>query len=69
MKSTPQKAQVIYPTRTANEDVILVKCQPGYGCLDVENFKKLLRNANNTETYIQQLMNLLEQLAEPIESK
>jgi hypothetical protein len=45
----------------------MVKCMPGFACLDLENFKHLINNSNNTEVYIQQLENLLKELADPIE--
>jgi len=52
--------------RTAKEEVILVKCAEGYACLDFDNFKQLLKNEVNTETYIEQLHNLLNELATPV---
>ncbi len=63
MKSGPTKAQVVMPQRSPTEEVILIKCQEGYACLDIDNFKKLLHNEVSTETYIQQLKNLIDQLA------
>lgn len=66
MKSTPQKAEVVMPLRTPKETVTLVKCQEGYACLDIVNFKQLLVNDTNTEIYIEQLLNLLNELAEPV---
>lgn len=67
MHSRPEKAQAVLPTRTPNETVSLVKCQEGYACLDSKNFKQLLQNETNTETYIKQLENILNELAEPVQ--
>jgi len=69
MRNNPAKAKAVLPTRTPNKTVNLVKCREGYACLDLENFKQLLENANNTETYIEQLQNILSELAEPIQSE
>lgn len=69
MKSSPQKAKALIPTRNPKETISLVKCQENYACLDLENFKKFIKNEINTETYIQQLENLLNELAEPIKSE
>lgn len=66
MKSSPAKTQVVMPTRNPNETIQLAKCREGYACMDLLNFKKFIKNQINTETYIQQLQNLLKELAEPI---
>ncbi len=66
MKGNPEKAPVLMPIRTPNEELTVFQCQPGYACFDLENLKKLLKNAVNTETYIKQLENLLNELAEPV---
>jgi len=65
--TAPEKTPIVKPIRTPNEQVDLIKCKEGYACLDLENFKKLLKNATNTETYIKQLENILKELSEPIE--
>ena len=54
------------PTRNPKEQVLLVKCKEGYACLDLINFKKFLTNEITTETYIEQLKNILDELATPV---
>ena len=54
------------PTRSPSEEVPLVKCAEGYACLDINAFKKLLRNQASTDAYIKQLERLLKELAEPV---
>lgn len=61
-----QKASAVLPIRTQNEQVILVKCKDGYACLDLINFKNLLKNETNTEIYIEQLQNIIKELVEPV---
>lgn len=66
MKSNPALVPVQIPIRNPNQKVTLVPCQPGYACLDIESLKRFLKNQINTETYIQQLQNLIQELASPI---
>lgn len=44
--------------------MIFTPCSPNQACLDKPNFKTFIKNYNNTETYIEQLNNIVNELTE-----